>query len=255
MSKKIRFICVKNGCWNHGIDYKEGEIFEVLEGSKEEVDFRSGYHFFKELDENYIAYFNVEGSVPLQRLIERLQNDMVPVEGFDYPFSISRRKLSQEDYAVIMDVGHFYNEEVPVGADCPYVTNKWNVWSAYHSEQNWGEIPDILKKLEEKTGRRFRLPTIKECEYVNSKRNEELGFRIKDELCMADSYYLCTESGDYYVSNPMSTSDDYPSYISFRLVECHKPLSEIKFEDAKVVKGIQDILSDDADDMHYFWEN
>ena len=239
-------------CYHRFHEYRPGDIFEVMDGTPERLPDLPSRHWV-ELDENNIVYFDIKGDEPLQRLKERLNRNMVPVEGFDYPFSICRCKFSQEDYAVVMGVDHFYNAEEPLGADCPYVTEEWNVWSAYHSSQNWGEIRELLELLEQKTGRHFRLPTIKECEFINTHK-EELGFQLKDELCMASSYYLCTESGNYHVSSAMEGLD-YPAFYSFRLVECETPLSSIHFTDKQIVDRIEKDLSDDSDDMHYYWEN
>ncbi len=206
------------------------------------------------LNEKYLAFFDIEGEEPLKRLKERLQKNMVTVEDFDYPFSISRCKLSQEDYGVIMGVDYFYNEKEPVGADCPWVTNEWDQYvNRYQSGQNWGEILDILKRLEEKTGRRFRLPTIKECEFINEHKSKELGFKFENELCMAGNNFLCTNEKGIYVSDP--TYDDHPSYKSFRLVECEISLSEINYADMEVLRKIDKSMHSISEDMHYWWEN
>lgn len=248
VNKMVKFICIQD------VDhYKFGDIVEA-KTHEEEIEFHRMSYYFHKIDESYLVYFDIKGPEPIQRLKEKLQNNMVPVTGFDYPFSISKCKLSQEDYAVIMGVDHFYNEEEPVGADCPYVTNSWDQFiERYGAGQNWGEIGDILEKLKEKTGRQLRLPTLKECKFVNNQKSEEFGFQLNNELCMAGWKYLCTETGGTYVSNPMG--DLPPSYKSFRLVECDKPLSDIDFGGKEVIKSIDYQMDKYSEDMHYFWEN
>ena len=104
------------------------------------------------------------------------------------------------------------------------------------------------------TGRHFRLPTIKEAEFINQLKSNELGFRLENELCEAGgSRYLCTEEGRIHVSDPMY--DDRPPYKSIRLVECEKPLGQINFQDDDVVRAIERTMGDYEEDMHYFWEN
>lgn len=244
----VKFICVQNIS-----RYKLGDIVEA-KTPEEGIEFHKMRDYFHKIDESYLAYFDINGPEPIQRLKEKLQNNMVAMTGFDYPFSIGKCKLSQEDYAVIMDVDHFYNEEHPVGVGCPYVTNQWNQFIySYSSGQNWGEIPDILKKLKEKLGRQFRLPTLKECMFVNNQNNDEFGFQLENELCMASEKYLCTEKGESWVSDPMGV--DLPFYKSFRLVECDKPLSIIDFGGKEVIRSIDHQMDKYSDDMHYFWEN
>lgn len=244
----VKFLCIQD------VDhYKFGDIVEA-KFLDEGIKFHTMSNYFRKIDESHLVYFDIKGQEPIQRLREKLQNNLVPVTGFDYPFSISKCKLSQEDYAVIMDVDHFYNEEKPVGADCPYVTNRWNQFIyRYESGQNWGEIHDILEKLKEKTGRQLRLPTLKECKFVNNQKSEELGFRLNNELCMAGRGYLCTETGGTYVSDPMG--DIPPFYKTIRLVECEKPLSDIDFGGKEVIESIEDQMDKYSEDMHYYWEN
>ena len=249
-----KYICIQ------GIGrYDVGDIVEATYYTINEIAeiHRMNIHgtYWVQLDESKIAYFDIEGEEPIRRLKERLQNNMVPVTGFDYPFSISKCKLSQEDYAVIMGVDHFYHEEAPVGADCPYLTYEWDQYTyRYSSGQHRGKIDKILKRLEELTGRHFRLPTIKEAEFINQLKSNELGFRLENELCEAGgSRYLCTEEGRIHVSDPMY--DDRPPYKSIRLVECEKPLGQINFQDDDVVRAIERTMGDYEEDMHYFWEN
>jgi hypothetical protein len=250
-----KYICIQRIS-----NYKVGEIVEATIPNLNEIarilNMNNAHcTYWVQLDESKIAYFDIEGEEPIQRLKERLQNNMVPVTGFDYPFSISRCKLSQEDYAVIMGVDHFYHEEAPVGADCPYLTNEWDQYICrYSSGQNRGEIDEILKKLEKLTDRQFRLPTIKEAEFINQLKSKELGFKLENELCEAGgSRYLCTEEGRIYVSDPMYV--DLPPYQSIRLVECERPLGQINYQDDDVVRAIQRSMSDYEEDMHYYWEN
>lgn len=250
LPRKVRFICV-----NSYDKYKVGDVSKELEEFSPTYNYLCGNRYWAELNEEYIAYFNIEGEEPIQQLRERMDLNMVSINGFDYPFSISKCKLSQEDYCVIMGVDHFYNEKVPVGADQPYVTNQWDQYVARYSRgQNWGEIHDILKNLNEKTGRYFRLPTIKECEFVNEHKSEEVGFKLENELCMAGSGYLCTEKKHIYVSDSKDCFD-FPSYKSFRLVECEIPLSNIDFADEDVLRNIQKSMDSEDEDMHDWWEN
>ena len=250
LPKKVRFICV-----NSYDKYKVGYISKDIEEFSPTYYRILGNSHWVELKEEHIAYFGIEGEKPIQQLRKRIDLNMVTINGFDYPFSISKCKLSQEDYCVIMGVDHFYNEKVPVGADLPYVTNQWDQYVARYSRgQNWGEIPDILKKLEEKTGRHFRLPTIKECEFVNEHKSEEVGFELENELCLAGNDYLCSEKKDFYVSDPKD-SQDQPLYMSFRLVECEIPLSRIDFADEDVLRNIHESMDSEDEDMHYWWEN
>ena len=240
-------------------NYKVGDIVDTTPSNINEItrilNMNSAHcTYWVTLDESNIAYFDIEGEEPIHRLKERLQTNMVPVTGFGYPFSICRCKLSQEDYAVIMHVGHFYHEKEPVGADCPWVTNEWNQFvNRYRQGQNWGEIREILKKLNEITGSHFRLPTIKECEFLNEHKNEEIGFKLENELCLAGSNYLCTDEKRIYVSDPMY--DDHPPYKSFRLVECEISLSEINYADMEVLRKIDKSMHSISEDMHYWWEN
>ena len=247
-----KYICIQE------IDgHKVGDIYDI----KTPNDFANvismnsaNCTYWVQLDESKIAYFDIEGEEPILRLKERFQNNMVPVTGFDYPFSISKRKLSQEDYAVIMGVDHFYHDKEPVGADCPYVTNEWNQYiSRYQSGQNRVVIDVLLNKLKNLTGRQFRLPTIKEAEFINQQKYEELGFRIKNELCEVGRGYLCTEEGGIYVSDPMY--NDLPPYMAIRLVECNIPLSQINYQDRDVLRAIERRMSNYEEDMHYYWEN
>ena len=250
LPRKVRFICVSR--YN---EHKVGDIINDIEEFSPKYYRILGDSYWVILKEEHIAYFDVEGQAPIQRLQKRINSSMRTIDGFDYPFSISNCKLSQEDYGVIMGVYHFYNEKVPVGANQPYVTNQWNQYVARYSRgQNWGEIRDILKKLEEKTGRHFRLPTIKECEFVNEHKSEEVGFKLENELCLAGSGYLCTEKKSIYVSDPKD-SEDLPLYMSFRLVECEIPLSKIDFADEDVLRRIHESMDNEDEDMHYWWEN
>lgn len=104
-----KYICIQS------IDkYKVGDIVEATYSTINEIAeiHRMNIHstHWVQLNESKIAYFDIDGEEPIQRLKERIQNNLVPVTGFDYPFSISKCKLSQEDYAVIMGVDHFYGE-------------------------------------------------------------------------------------------------------------------------------------------------
>ena len=251
----VKLVCVQN--FRSGSnDYKVGDIVEAktLEEERQYRRMNTNATIWVDLDEKNIAYFDIEGDEPIQRLKERLRNNIVPVDGFDYPFSISRCKLSQEDYCVIMGVDHFYHEKEPVGADCPYVTNQWDQYvTRYKEGQNRGEIMTILKKLEEITGRSFRLPTIKECEFINNVKEGELGFSLNNELCEVGGGFLCTETKGIYVSDPRW--NDLAPYKSIRLVECDKPLSEIDFADEEVINKIRHIFAEESDGMHYYWEN
>ena len=250
LPRKVRFICV-----NSYDKYKVGYITKDIEEFSPTYYRILGSSYWSVLDEKHIAYFDIEEEEPIQQLRKRIDLNMVTINGFDYPFSISKCKLSQEDYCVIMGVDHFYNEKVPVGADQPYVTNQWDQYVARYSRgQNWGEICEILKKLEEKTGRYFRLPTIKECEFVNEHKSEEVGFKLDNELCLAGSNYLCTEKKSIYVSDPKD-SQDLPVYMSFRLVECEIPLSKIDYADKEVLRRIHESMDKEDEDMHYWWEN
>ena len=204
--------------------------------------------------ESKTAYFDIVGDEPIQRLKERLQNNMVAVTGFDYPFSISKCKLSQEDYAVIMGIDHFHHEEEPVGPDCPYITNEWDQYTCRSgSGQNSGEIGYILRKLEKLTDRQFRLPTFKEAKFINEIKSKELGFRLENELCEVGRGFLCTEKGGIYVSDPMY--NDHPPYKSIRLVECQKTLYQINYEDKEIIEAIESRIDKYEEQMHYFWEN
>ena len=251
-----KYLCIqRNG------EYKVGDIVEATLSNIDEIAgfqrmnvYNTYWVRLDKLDESKIAYFDIEGEDPIRRLKERLQNNMVSVTGFDYPFSISKYKLSQEDYAVIMGVPCFFHEKEPVGAACPYLTNEWDQYIYRYSEgQHREEIDKIMKRLEELTGRRFRLPTIKEAEFINQLKSQELGFRLENELCEVGSGYLCTEEGRIYVSDPMR--DDFPPYKSIRLVECEKSLGQIDYHDKDVIRAIEKRMHNIEEDMHYFWEN
>lgn len=223
-----------------------------------------------------------------ETLTERLSSNMVPIEGYIYPFTMNNFQLTQEEYCAIMDI-----DEIKVrnswqeGARFPYFTDEWLIYSkAPNKGQITKAINDLLEALNKLTGHHFRLPTVDEWEFVAScggkypdrtymeYYDREVGMGEPNELGIYDMFenglQLCavipeaTDASDlFYIGKGEYSISSYRFYVTnfytynqktsvsatIRLVESDTSLNDIAERHPEIERDIERSL--DLSEDHY----
>jgi len=154
--------------------FKDGEIIDAEDWVRAEILISNHLAEEYEGDEgpSYVLAIPDEYRRIRESLNDRISQNMIPIAGYDYPFSMHRFQLTQEEYAAIMGMSlkSVQCEGTPEGAQYPFFTNSYEYYTTNRngSGQYDGGVSDLLRILNKLTGRNLRLPTINEWEFVAS---------------------------------------------------------------------------------------
>jgi formylglycine-generating enzyme len=95
-------------------------------------------------------------------------------------FSIGRFEVTQAQWRAVMDSDPSYNKGCD---DCPV------------EQVSWNDVQDFLKKLNEMTGKRYRLPTEAEWEYAARGGNKSKGYLYSGSKTLGDVAWYNSNSG------------------------------------------------------------
>lgn len=224
---------------------------------------------------------------------DSLSEWMVPITGYDYPFSISRYLLTQEEYAAIMAIPLEKVGSSPCGANLPFLTKRHVFWKDPYRggiirgcQQDIDWLKEFLNTLNRLTDHTFRLPTINEWEYVASNGGKEYDFKEFDphihevgkgdanELgiynMLEDPFELCNvfpsgayvgkvgPNNQYDVLRSYTSKNEVQFQVSVRLVESSVHLCNINECHPDLEEEIIDAVEfyyDDYSDLRDNWEN
>lgn len=120
------------------------------------------------------------------RTLEKIMGNMIPIDGYDYPFAINRFQITQEDYCALLGITpNTMNEDDDlysweINPQFPFITRRWMIMD--EAKQPLNKIAPLISALHLLTGQRFRLPTINEWEFVASNKGQSL-----DRQCVYNS--------------------------------------------------------------------
>ena len=113
------------------------------------------------------------------RTLEKIMGNMIPIDGYDYPFAINRFQITQEDYCALLDITPDImkeKEEYMMSSDIhpqyPFSTRHWMIKGK--AAQSLERISPFINALGILTGQQFRLPTINEWEFVASNKGQSM---------------------------------------------------------------------------------
>ena len=116
--------------------------------------------------------------------LSRLDENMIRIEGYDYPFRMNRFKLSQREYCGLLNItiSEMKRRESlwdrQINEQFPYITRDYVFKDGMC--QSLEGVKDVLRALQVLTGRHLRLPSINEWEFVASNGGKDYDLKSKD---------------------------------------------------------------------------
>lgn len=134
--------------------------------------------------------------------LSRLDENMIPIEGYDYPFKMNRFKLAQREYCGLLNitVSEMRQREnllwdSKINEQFPYYTEDYVI--KYGMIQSLKGVKDVLRALQVLTGRHLRLPSINEWEFVASNGGMNYDLECKDYKMHEVNFGEANELGIY----------------------------------------------------------
>ncbi len=134
--------------------------------------------------------------------LSRLDENMILIVGYDYPFRMHRFKLTQREYCGLLNitVSEMRRREDLSSADqineqFPYYTKDYVIKDGM--EQSLKGVKDVLRALQVLTGRHLRLPSINEWEFVASNGGKNYDLESKDYEMHEVNFGEANELGIY----------------------------------------------------------
>lgn len=134
--------------------------------------------------------------------ISRLDENMIRIEGYDYPFRMNRFKLTQREYCGLLNitVSEMRRREnllwdYNINEQYPYFTEDYVIRDGM--KQSLEGVKDVLRALQVLTGRHLRLPSINEWEFVASNGGKNYDLESKDYKWHEVNFGEANELGIY----------------------------------------------------------